>query len=169
MTTPTEPMDEAWARLADASESEREAEMLRRYSELAALPEPERQRQMMAMVQAEYALPGEKLDDFTRSRLRTWLKVPEDSAKLIALTYVAVMSHMPSAAALRRVTLVQKLAEEFSEEDEARLRELDPAAFGGRPFKREISRLQTEKDTQMAAAATAKADQHKGWWPFGKK
>jgi hypothetical protein len=169
MTTPSTPADTAWGRLADSPPAAREAQMLDRYGALASLPREEHEGQMLAMVRAEYELPNDKLRDFTLSRLRVWLRLPEPAAREVSSSYLAAMKHLPGAMAMRRVTLVQTLAAEFSEDDEARLHALDPSAFGGRPSRRDLARLQAAKDAKDAEGAERRAAKKKGWWPFGKR
>lgn len=160
MATSNGPADQAWGKLADAPEAQREQEMQRRYMELVELQEADRQGRLVTMANAEYALAPEQLRGFTLSRMRVLLKMPQPQAKLVALSYHAAMDKLPGTAAMRRVSLVQTLATEFSPEDQARLRELNPGIFAGMPAK-------TVKATAPAAAPPAA--KKGGWWPFGKK
>ncbi|MBF8299462.1 MAG: hypothetical protein HW397_511, partial [Dehalococcoidia bacterium] len=80
MATSSSAKDEAWCGLADLPPVDREARMTQRYNELAGLEEAERIRRLLAMARAEYALPDEKLREFTMSRLRVLLKLPTDTA-----------------------------------------------------------------------------------------
>ena len=169
MTTPTPAADQAWGMLASATSEEREASMLRRYRELAALAEGERVNQMPAMARSEYALTDDKLRPFTLSRLRVWLKLESAVALRISASYDAVMLKMPGREAMRRVGLVQTLARDFSPEDEARLRELVPGVLGAVAPRVAIKRLQEELAQAPAAAASAKPAKKGGLWPFGKR
>ena len=54
-----------------------------------------------------------------------------ETSKRIALSYDAVMNQMPGPVAMRRVSVVQTLAREFSPDDQARLRALVPRVFAG--------------------------------------
>src|SRR5262245_59820439 len=109
--------DEAWGALAEAPESEREATMLSRYNEIAGLPPEERDVQLRAMANAEYAQSEEKLRLLTLARLRTLLRMDKDAATTVISSYNDVMQHMPANAAMRRVALVQTLSAEFSGEE----------------------------------------------------
>jgi hypothetical protein len=126
--------DEEWAALAD--DDGREAKMTARYAELAALSEDERRTRLKAMATVEYNLPENKLRTFTVSRMRTWIGMDMDQAKVIAGSYNAVMQNMPANVAMKRVALVQTLVTEFSPEDEEKLRELAPGAFAGAPSRK---------------------------------
>lgn len=153
--------DQAWGALMNEAAEEREATMAQRYKEMAALSEEEMLSRMTAMVRAEYDLKDAELRVFTLSRLRTWLKLDEDTARKIAASYDAAMRKMSGPAAMRRVAMVQTLARDFSREDQQQLVELMPNVFGGlkdviQPFSSRPAPPPVE------AAAPAK----RGWRPF---
>lgn len=155
--------DHAWGALVNEAAEQREAKMAQRYRELAALPEGEMLSRMTAMVRAEYDLSDAELRPFVLSRLRTWLVLDRDTVVKIEACYDAAMRQMSGPTAMRRVAVTQTLFREFSKEDQERLVEIEPVAFGGlkqviRPF---VSGGETHS---MAAAAPAK----RGWWPFRK-
>jgi len=158
-----EEVDQAWAQLAETDSASREALMVARYVELAAMPEEQRRAKLRAMANAEYSLPDEKLRPFTVSRLRTWLSLDDETAPIIAHSYDAVMLDMPASAAMKRVSLVQTLVTEFSAEEEDRLRELVPRVFAGAPSRR----------TGLAAPGSAvpmeAVSSKKPWWAFWRR
>lgn len=168
MTIPAVSVDDGWGKLADQPEADREPQMLQRYRELGELPEPDCQRRLLAMAQAEYALPADKLKSFTLSRIRVFLTLPPVTGKRIAQSYNAVMHQMPGAAAMRRVALVQTLAKEFSDADQARLRELNPDVFGDVPSGMSPGQA-PQVPSASATSAPTMMEKKKGWWPFGKK
>ncbi len=112
-------------------EGEREPMMLDRMRALASLDEEERRDQLHGVVAAEYSLPNDKLKPLSKSRLRALLQLEREEAQRFAGSYDAAMQAMPAAAAMRRVTIVQSLASEFSTEEEAQLVELLPNVFAG--------------------------------------
>ena len=158
--------DNAWADLLNLPPPEREARMLQRYVELGKMEDAQRQQRLLDMANAEYALSEEKLREFTLSRMRMFLKLPPDTGKVMAAAYDMVMLKMPGAAAMRRVSLVQTLAKNFTPEEESQLRDLNPNLFAGLP-----TRQLRDTSTAQTAAAPAKAatPPKGGWWPFGKK
>lgn len=162
MTTQQKPpMDQSWSALADLSAADREAKMAQRYTELTSLPEDQRVTRMVAMARAEYALPYEKLREFTMSRLRTWLKLDEKVAVPVVAAYDKAMLQMSSTSAMHRVALNQTLARDFSEEDRDRLSKLIPTGFG--------SFIQGINKARVLAKPPEKVITKKGWLPFGKK
>jgi len=156
MVREAQPGDAIWASLVELPEEERRGRMTETYGELASLAEPDRKARMLAMARAEYALSDERLRTFTLSRLRVWLSLPAETARIMAATYDAAMAQMPARAAMRHVELVQTLARTFSSGDEAKLRQLVPAVFGG-----------VARESQPAAAvAQPQPPRRKGFWPF---
>lgn len=166
MSTQNSQQDQAWGALAGVSEAERRSAMKQRYVEVARLPEAELQARMLRMAQAEYALADAALRAFTLSRLKAWLELPEESARKVSAAYDAVMQQMPGQAAMRRVSLVQTLARDFSAEDEARLRILVPGVLGALPARQAAARLSQPASPSTAAPPEAAK---KGFWPFRKK
>ena len=154
--------DQAWGMLADEEEEERRTKMLQRYTEMVTLPAEESASQMLTMATAEYALPDDKLRAFTLSRLSTWLDMDTEATKSIAASYEAAMIKMPGPQAMRRVSMVQTLADEFSREQQLRLIAVIPTVFGG--LKEMI-----EMPPIKSVAAVPTASTKKGWWPFGKR
>lgn len=165
MTTTGSGIDKNWSQLAALGADEREARMRDRYQALAALPEEERRRQMRAMAEAEYALSDADLHAFTFSRLRVWLSLAPDQARLIATDYDAVMTHMPGPVAMRRVGVVQTLAKDLPAADEERLRALVPGIFAGQPH-----RVLAVADSPAAIPPPAPAaPRPRPWWAFWRK
>ncbi len=154
-------IDEAWGKLADAGEEERETQMLRRYTELSSLSEEARRSRLLAMAKAEYALSDAKLRPLTLSRMRVWLKIDTETAKKVSDSYGAAMNQMPGPAAMRRVALVQTLAREFSIEDQARLAALVPQVFAAKP-------VVVAKVLSATASPTPPASK-KQWWAFWRR
>jgi hypothetical protein len=154
-------MDQSWGALADLSAADREAKMAQRYFELASLPDDQRVTRMAAMARAEYALPYEKLREFTMSRLRTWLKLDDKVAVPIVAAYDKAMLQMPSTSAMHRVALNQTLARQFNDTERERLSKLIPAGFG--TFVQGLDRA------RVLAKPPEKVISKRGWLPFGKK
>ncbi len=165
MGTPNIQQDQAWGALAGVPEAERRNAMKQRYVEVARLPEAELHARMLRMAHAEYALADAALRTFTLSRLQAWLELPEDSARKISASYDAVMQKMSGQAAMRRVSMVQTLARDFSAEDEARLRVLVPGVLGALPERQAAAKLSQPAPASAARPEPAK----KGIWPFRKK
>lgn len=119
--------DEAWGRLVDLPDREREAQMRARYLALAALSEEEERRtRLRRMAESESALLEGQLRPFTLSRIRVWLNLEGETAKRISASFNAVMTQMPGPAAMRLVAVVQTVAREFPVADQERLRVLVP-------------------------------------------
>jgi hypothetical protein len=146
--------------------------MLKRYLELAELPEAEIKQRLQAMATAEYSLPEGKLRPFTLSRMRMFLSLPPATAKKMAAAYDGVMLSMPGNAAMKRVSLVQTLVQEFSPEEEATLRDLNPNLFGSAPSRAAAQQARTDAreaaSVETAQRASRQAEK-KGWWPFARK
>ena len=155
--------DQAWSMLANAEEEERRAKMLQRYTEMAALSEEDRASQMLTMANAEYALPDDKLRTFTVSRLSVWLALDLDAGKMIADSYDTAMRVLPGPQAMRRVSMVQTLADEFSKEQQQQLIALVPGVFGG------LKHILSMPTVQTVVPSTPSETAKKGWWPFGKR
>lgn len=153
-------VDEAWGKLADTGEDEREAQMIQRYTELSSLSEEARRSRLLAMAKAEYALPDAKLRPLTLSRMRVWLKMDSENAGKVAVSYSAAMNQMPGPAAMRRVALVQTLARGFSLEDQERLVALVPQVFAGRAVAASVLSA-TPSPTPPAS--------RKQWWAFWRR
>jgi hypothetical protein len=153
--------DQEWAKLAEADADTRESEMATRYLQLAELSEDERRARLRSMAVAEYSLPDPKLREFTVSRMRTWINLDMDKAKVIADSYGAVMQNMPANVAMKRVALVQTLVTEFTPEEEEKLRELAPGVFAGAP-NRKLGLDRPEVDLRV------QANTKKPFWMFWK-
>jgi hypothetical protein len=168
MTSAQRVPDATWAGYADMEASQRESEMLQRFRELAALDEDARRDQMQTIVMAEYSLPNDKLKPLSMSRLRALLQLDRDEAQRIAGSYDAAMRMMPAEAAMRRVTIVQSLAGEFSKEDEAQLIELLPNVFAGATsggaIAATMSSVRGFTKREVVAAKSSKP-----FWAFWKK
>ena len=163
MTTSSGTVDGAWAKLAEQPVTEREAQMLTRYNLVAELPDDGRENTLLAMARAEYALPHQLLRDFTLSRMRVLLKMSPVAANRVALSYAKVMDRLPATAAMARITLIQTLAREFTPEDEALLREMNPGAFGGMPGVKPVA-----AETR-APTPPPQPEKKKGWGFLGRK
>ena len=152
--------DQTWGMLAEAEKEERQTKMLQRYTELSALPEGEMASQMLTMAKAEYDLPDDKLRTFTISRLSVWLAMDAEAVQQIATCYDDAMKLMPGPQAMRRVSMVQSLADEFSREQQQQLIAIVPEVFGG---LKEILSMPNIQSVPVPAS------EKKGWWPFGKR
>ena len=120
------PSEDNWATLVQLDPSEREAVMLAYYTELAQLSEDERRARLREQVAAAYTLPDEDLRPLTLSRLRAWLQMEPEAAATVASSFDAVMREVNANVAMRRVGFVQTLMREFSDQEQQRLRLLNP-------------------------------------------
>ncbi len=156
-------VDQDWGHLVHQEQAAREAAMVERYQSLAGLDEDERRRRLKSMAAAEYSLSEGDLRSFTLSRMRTWLQLDFETAQVISSSYDAIMQEMPATVAMRRVSLVQTLAREFSAEDEERLRALAPRVFAGAPGRApNLDRAEPE-------AHTATPGRKRPIWAFWKR
>ena len=161
--------DSAWGALADADPQAREQTMFARYTELAALDEGSRCTRLLPMVEAEYALPDEKLYPFTTSRLRSWLRIDPKVVHPVTLSYNAVMLRLPGKAAMRRVAAVQAATKEMSSGDIAKLHAMLPGVFGESMNSGGLYKTAPDaKQAATVAPATNGADK-KSKWAFWKK
>ena len=168
MTTPEGLAGQDWGGLAQVGPEERDPAMAQRYRELAALPEEERQSQMLVMANAEYDLPAEQLRPFTVSRLRVWLDLEVGVAHQMIASYDAVMKRVSGAKAMSRIALEQTLAREFSVEDQRRLIELEPGVFGAAAAAARVAAAHAAAQAAQAAATPRPVERPKRrWWPFG--
>lgn len=161
MTTADTGADPTWGILAERDEPERTAAVQARYTELAALPEDERRSRLRAMMQSEYALADAPLRTMTLARLRALLSMDADASRVVVASLDSVMNTLPGSAAMRRVSLVQTLAPEFSPDEQHELRERMPSVFGDRP--------RTEMLGGGAPATPLPERPAKPWWAFWRK
>jgi hypothetical protein len=162
MTAADAGADPTWGALAETDEQSRESQVLARYTELAALPEEGRRRRLRAMMEAEYALSDQSLRTMTMARLRAFLSMDEAAVQAITGSLDGVMKEMSGQAAMRRVALVQTLAQEFTPEEQAHLRAMMPTVFGDRA----AAPAGSASGAAPAPAATRPA---KPWWAFWRK
>ena len=153
---------EAWTKLVELDTNEREAELVRHYSELAGVPEEERITQIARNAEVFYDLSNDTLRVLTVARLRAWLAMEPEKAQIIASSYNAAMLRLSGNKAMRRVALVQTLVREFSHEEQERLVVLVPGVFGGVP-----TAAARAAQTQSRPAEEPAAPKKRGWWPFG--
>jgi hypothetical protein len=165
MTTADTGSDQAWGGLAAASEDERQRQIQQRYTELAAMPEDERHRRLRAMAEAEYALPDVELRSFTISRLRALLSIDPDAARTITTSNDAVMKRMPGTTAMRRISLIQTLARDFTPDEQHQLRELIPGVFGDQAIGATATAATVSPSATPAGGATDQP-RKKPWWAF---
>ena len=121
------PLDRDWQELASLPADEREPRLYEFYTELAALPEDTRRARLRDMIAVTYTLPDDDFRSLTDSRLRTWLRLDREVAASVARSYDAVMQEVPANAAMRRVAVVQTLLRDFSDAEQHRLGQLNPA------------------------------------------
>ena len=131
--------------------------MLKRYSELADMPEEERRSHMLAMADVEYELSDAKLRIISISRLQVWLKMDPEVAERVCNSYDSVMKKPTAQKAMRQVSVASTLARFFSPEDKKRLLSVFPDVFGP-----PIQTLPADEVPPVASSKPAK----KGWWPF---
>lgn len=148
--------DQGWAQLVDVAAGERERRMEARFLELAKVSEEERRNSFHGMALSAYALPPETRVDFTRSRLRAWLRLDPVTAGPVAASYNATMDRMSGDAAWSRVSTAQAALKGFTPDQQTRLHELFPKEVPA------VSLLIQTKEPAVEAKAGRR-------WPFGKK
>lgn len=116
-------------------EAERVANLRRFYEDLAQCESSERERTLQTAVLDEYALNDGDLATIAGSRIRAWLTMDDEEARVIATTYDRVISEMPGSTAMRRVKAVQTATLNFDESDVELLMGLIPSVV------RQIPRL----------------------------
>ncbi len=125
-----QPTDDAlqvdWEGLAALPAPDREAQLRRFSAALAALPEPDRLAQLRTVVARTYALSDEAFRAVTAARLRAWLQLDRGEAERVARSYDTVLQELPARDAMRRVAVVQTLMRDLSDDEQRRLRELNP-------------------------------------------
>ncbi len=133
MTSST-PMDvKQWVALADAKEDARTSEMKKKYAELAGLSEEERLKQITELARAEHEMPEDKLHDFTKSRLLTWIDMEQGQAQVLAHSYDEALKSLPGTLAMRRVGAVQTVAREMHPDEVEKLYSLIPSILREMP------------------------------------
>jgi hypothetical protein len=165
MTAADTSADPTWGPLAETDEQSRAAQVEARYSEIAALPEEERRRRLRAMMEAEYALSDQSLRTMTMARLRAFLSMDEAAVQAIVGSLDTVMKQMSGQAAMRRVALVQTLAQEFTPEEQHHLRTAMPGVFGDRPTAMGGAAGAASAPAPAPGATRAA----RPWWAFWRK
>lgn len=133
MTSST-PMDvKQWVALADAKEDARSSEMKKRYGELAGLSEEERLKQITELARAEHEMAEDKLHDFTKSRLLTWIEMDPGQAQTVAHSYDEALKVLPGTLAMRRVGAVQTVARDLHPDEIEKLYNLIPSILREMP------------------------------------
>ena len=133
MTSST-PMDvKQWVALADAKEDARASEMKKRYSELAGLSEEARLKQITELARAEHEMSEDKLHDFTKSRLLTWIDMDPGQAQTVAHSYDEALKVLPGTLAMRRVGAVQTVARDMHPDEVEKLYNLIPSILREMP------------------------------------
>ena len=164
-------LDSSWSDLAAQTAADRLPLMIERCREVAALPDPERLDQIEGMVRAEYALDDPLLADFTTSRLRAWLAVESQAsggAETLARGYDAVFNRLPAAMALRRASMVQRIARNvLTPEEVDRLFVLIPSIVQHVPRAGISPVSQSRRAPRIPAVATATVGGgSRPWWKF---
>lgn len=133
MTSST-PMDvKQWVALADAKEDARGSEMKKRYVALAGLSEEARLKQITELARAEHEMPEDKLHDFTKSRLLTWIDMDPGQAQTVAHSYDEALKALPGTLAMRRVGAVQTVARDMHPDEVEKLYNLIPSILREMP------------------------------------
>jgi hypothetical protein len=166
MVAPREATVRNWGELAVLEASAREAAIQARYNELLGVPDEKRRDLMLSLVREEYALPDDRLRAFTVSRLNVWLRMDQQAARTIAAAYDTAMRGMPGVQAMRRVSLVQTLAREYSPEDRERLVTLVPNVFAGSSVGSPLP--MAVRFPSKDAAKPMLTPKRPKWWPFGR-
>ncbi len=150
----TEPLDD-WSGLRSLGAEARTQEMATRFRRIAMMGEDDRTRLLHGLVETVYALPDGDIRQMTESRLRAWLRLDSEDARVVADSYGQVLDRMSSSIALKRVAIVQSVASHLTPEEQERLRQLIPGIVASGPV-----RLSAEP----SRAGTP--DSSKPWWAF---
>jgi hypothetical protein len=162
MSEPRPGADHEWISFLPLYEEERVARMTARYSELAELDAAARHEQIVAQVKAVYSQPDADLRTLTESRLKSWLAMDPDKARIVGTDFETALNTMPADIAMRRVTIVQSVAYKLTIDQQAALRAIVPGVMGDEP----VAYPSFEKADPMAvASATGK----RPWWAFWRR
>ncbi len=161
------PLDTSWTELASLPPATRLEAMTARCRDAAVLPEHERLARVSAMVRAEYALDDAALAAFTADRLRAWLALDAATADVLGRSYDAVFNALPAVMALRRASVVQRVARnELSADEVDRLFLIIPSIVQQVP-RAGVSVVSPSRRAPRVAPATAGAGSAgRPWWKF---
>jgi CheY-like chemotaxis protein len=146
----------AWSALSTQSEREREPAILEKFSEIAALADRERSDRVATLLRAEHDMQADGIRGIMASRLRVLLQMDEEAAKNIATSYSAAVQHLSSEQAMLHVAISQRLSQDFSEEEQARLLAIHPEVLGAR-----------HQPPRAPVQEVEPAAPRRWWWPFG--
>ena len=148
----------AWFALGGQDDGDRESAMLDKFSQIAALSERELSDSVTTLLRAEHDMLEDVLRAMTVSRLRVLLRMDEQAASVVSVSYGAAVQHLPSEQAMLHVAIAQRLRDDFSDEEQERLLAIDPAIFGAIQQRPRVSSQQAEPETPA---------RRRWWWPFG--
>ncbi len=130
--------DTSWSELIDIDQEAARSKMADRFRTIVKLPAAQQDEQLIPMVTSEYSLDGPRLLAFTTTRLRSWIDLDADDAKVIASSYDRVFQHLPGEMAMRRVLAVQTAAREMKADEVAHLRSIIPSMLDAVPVTRRL-------------------------------
>lgn len=150
---------ERWKELAAIDNLDARAQaMAREFTDMAKLPEAQREAEVREAATVTYSLDDAGLRRMTEARLRAWLLMDEADAHAIGEAYEKASNEMPGDQAMRRVMIVQAVAHELTLEEQAKIRAIIPAALGDAPAALPSS--------SPAMAADSADHRQKPWWKF---
>jgi CheY-like chemotaxis protein len=146
----------SWSALGAQSVQEREPAMLEKFSEIASLADRGRLERVETLLRAEHDMQADGIRGIMASRLRVLLQMDEEAAKNIANSYSAAVQHLSSEQAMLHVAISQRLSQDFSEEEQARLLAIHPEVLGAR-----------HQPPRAPVQEVEPAAPRRWWWPFG--
>ena len=146
-----------WFAVGALNDQEKVQAMLEKYSEIAALPDGERNDRVSTLLRAEHDMLDDRLRAMMKSRLQALLQMDEPAAGSIAAAVASGAQRLPSEQAMLHVAIAQRLRTDLPEEDQSRLLALDPALVGERRQPTRAPRQEVEQA----------APRRRWWWPFG--
>lgn len=151
------PNDDTWSALIDLDQEDARGKMTDRFRSIVKLPVAQQDEQLRPMITSEYTLEGPRLLEFTTTRLRSWIDLGVDDAKVAAEAYNRVFQQLPGELAMRRVLAVQTAAREMKSDEVAILRDIIPSMLDAVPVTRRLD------DPPKAAADKPKKPAWKFW------
>jgi hypothetical protein len=125
------------------------------YAAIADQDEAARKASLVHAIESVYRLPDAQLRSMTEARLRAWIALPDEKAKVVGNSFESVMDTMPADIAMRRVTVVQSVAFKLESAELEHLQKIVPRVLG---------------DAAFAAPSMAMgAGRTKPWWKFWAK
>ena len=164
-TAPSSP-SHGWTDLAQLPDSERIAEMRRRFEAIASLPPEARAEELRQIASQELGSSDETLRALAAARLRSWLELPPDAARTIGAGYDEAVRGLSGDLALRSTMFAQSIVREFPLAEQRQLAEVLPSVATQVATSSSDSgqRLAQEADDARAAMLARRR-----WWQFWRR